>query len=79
MNKDLAQVDVASPADAEQLRLASGREVPWHQPKPRSNVPSLAEGSSVADSRDDGGGDNRPEACDLPDACSSRIRRGDPF
>lgn len=38
MDQNLAQIDVASLADAEQLRLASGGILPWHDPKPISEV-----------------------------------------
>ena len=79
MDQDLAEIDVATLANAEQLRLASRRVLPWHQAKPRSKVSSLAKGSSVADSRDDGGGYDRADPEDLPDAGASRIRGGDLF
>ena len=51
MNQDLAQVAVAPLADAEQLRLASGGILPWHNAQPGGELPALAERCAVADRR----------------------------
>jgi hypothetical protein len=54
VDENLAQVNVAAFTDAKQLRLPAVGVLPWHQSKPRSKVPSLAEGSSAADGCDNG-------------------------
>lgn len=51
VDEDLAQVDVATFANAEQPRLASSGILPWHDSKPRGKVASLSEGCSVAEWR----------------------------
>ena len=53
MNQDLAQVDVATLADTQQVRLASCRVLPWHDPEPGRELPALAESRSVADRSND--------------------------
>ena len=79
MDQNLAQIDVAPLADAEQLRLASGGILPWHDAKPCCEVSPLTKGSSVADSRDDGCCHDRSDAWDLTDASATRVCSGDPF
>jgi hypothetical protein len=79
VDQDLAQVDVAALADAEQLRFASSRILSWHESKPCCEFPALVEGSSVTDRNDDGCGDDRPDPWDLPYASAPRIGCGDPL
>src|ERR1700757_3866939 len=68
VDEDLAQVDVAAFADAEQPRLASSRVLPRHDTEPRGKVASLPEGCAVADGGNDGRGYDRPDPWNLPDA-----------
>ena len=42
LDEELAQVDVATLADAEQPRLTSRRILPWHDSQPRSRVAELS-------------------------------------
>ena len=79
LDQDLAQIDVAALADAEQLRLASGGILSWHDSEPCCEVSPLMEGSSVADSRDDGCCYDRSDAWDLTDASAPRVCSGDPL
>jgi hypothetical protein len=79
MDQSLAQIDVAPLADAEQLRLASGGILPWHDTEPCSEVSRLTEGSSVADSRDDGCCHDRPDTWDLMNVSITRVCSGDPL
>ena len=67
MNQHLAQIDVPPLADAEQLRLASGGVLAWHDTKPCCEVSPLAECRSVADRGNDGGRDDGSDARDLTD------------
>ena len=43
VDQDFAQVAVASLADTEQLRLATGRVLPWHDAEPGGELPALCE------------------------------------
>src|ERR1700735_868311 len=53
VDEHLAQVDVTSLADAQQLGLATGRVLPWHETEPCGEVSSLTERRAVADGGDD--------------------------
>ena len=79
MDQNLAEVHVAALADAEQLRLASGRVLAWDDAEPRSKVPAPTKGGAVADRRDDGRRHNRPDPGNLTDAGAPCIAGGDPF
>jgi hypothetical protein len=79
VDEDLAQVDVAAFADAEQPCLASSRILPWHDTEPRSKVASLSKGCAVADGGNDGRGHDRSDPWNLPDASTTQIGGGDPF
>ncbi len=76
MDQNLAQIDVPPLADAEQLRLASGGILPWHETEPCCEVSPLTESSSVADSRDNGCCHDRSDAWDLTDASATRVCSG---
>ena len=79
VDEDLAEVDVAALADAEQLRLAAGRILSWHDTEPSSKVTALSKGRAVADGGNDSRGHDRPDARNLPDAGTPWVGRGDPF
>ena len=79
VDEDLAEVDVAALADAEQLRLAAGRILSWHETEPSSKVTALSKGRAVADGGNDSRGHDRPDARNLPDAGTAWVGRGDPF
>ena len=57
MDQHLTQIDVAPLADAEQLRLASGGVLAWHDTKPCCEVSPLTKCRAVADRGNDGGRD----------------------
>ena len=77
MDQDLAQIDVASLADAEQLRLASGGVLARYDTEPCCEVSSLAEGRAVADRGNNGGRHHGSDAWDLTDAGAARVCIGD--
>jgi len=79
MNQHLAQINVASLADAEELRLASCGVLSWHNAEPCCEVPSLAEGRSVADRGHDGRRYDGSDAWDLTNACAACVGSGDAF
>jgi hypothetical protein len=79
MDQDLAQVDAAALTDAKQLRLTSGRVLPWHDPQPCSEVSPLAERSAVADSGKDGCGYHWSDPRDLSYPRASCVCARDPF
>jgi hypothetical protein len=53
--------------------------LPWHQPHERCELPTLAEGSTVADSRHDGGGDQWADAWDGAQPSARGVGGGDLF
>jgi hypothetical protein len=61
-HQNLAQVGVATLADTQKTGLASGRELPRHNPEPGRELTTLTEGGAVADGGDDSGGDDRSDA-----------------
>jgi hypothetical protein len=67
MDQNLAQIDVASLADAQQLGLAAGRVLAWYEAEPRCEVASLAERSAVADGGDDSRRNDGADVWDLPE------------
>jgi hypothetical protein len=79
VDQDLAEKDVAAFTDPQQLRLASGRVLPRHKSRPRSEVPSHAESNSVTDGRDDGCCHDWPDPWDLPYTSAVGVRGGDPL
>jgi hypothetical protein len=54
VNEQGAQVGVTAPANVMQARLAAGRILQRHQAQPGSQMPAVAELSSVADCSNDG-------------------------
>jgi hypothetical protein len=79
MDQNLAQIDVASLADAQQLGLAAGRVLAWYEAEPRCEVASLAERSAVADGGDDSRRNDGADVWDLPDAAAASVALGDLF
>src|SRR5260370_36519224 len=59
-----SQVRVTTFADPEQLLLAAGGVLARHDPHPSCELPSLMEGRSVADCRDECGGRDWSDARD---------------
>ena len=58
MDKQLAQIVIASLADAEEPGLAAGRVLSRHKSQPGGELPALMKGRSVADCGDDRGRDH---------------------
>jgi len=79
MDQNLAEIDVATLADAKQLRLASGGILPRHDTEPCSEVSPLTEGSAVADGGNDGRGHDRSNAWYLANAGATRVCSRDPL
>src|SRR5208282_4954753 len=61
VDEDLAQVDVAAFADAEQPRPSSSGILSWHDTEPSSKVTTLSKGRAVADGGNDSRGYDRPD------------------
>ncbi len=51
MDEHLAQIRIAPLTDSQQLRLPSGRPLPWYQTQPGRKLSSLVKGRSVPDGR----------------------------
>jgi len=75
MDQDLTQIGVAALADPKQLRLATGRVLPWHEPEPRREVSPLAERGAVPNGGNQSGRNNGPDAWDLPNATATCVAR----
>jgi hypothetical protein len=77
MDQHATQIDVAALADAEQLLLASGGVLPWHDSKPSSEVASATKSGAVTDGGHGGGRDQRAAAGNLTElpAASSLLMR----
>jgi hypothetical protein len=61
------------------LSLTSGRVLPRDDAEPCSELSSFTEGGSVANRRDDGGGNDRSDPGNLTYPGAAGISRGDPF
>ena len=57
VNQQLAQIFVAALADAEQLRFAAGRELPWNQTEPGGEIATAIEAFRLTDGGDERRGD----------------------
>ena len=79
MNQHLAQIDVPRLLNAEQLRLASGEVLAWHDTKPCCEVSPLTECRAVTDRGNDGGRDDGSDGRDLTDTSALRVCIGDAF
>ena len=75
MDQDLTQLGVAALGDTKQLRLATGRVLPWHEPEPRCEVSPLAERGAVPNGGNQSGRNNGPDAWDLPSATATCVAR----
>src|SRR5260221_13750738 len=73
--RTFAQVDVASLADAEQLRLASGRVLAGHEPPPRREPSAPAKSGTATARRAEGGGGNRARPPESPGGGGSSAPR----
>ena len=75
VDQHATQIDVATFADAEQLLLAPGGVLPWHDADPCREAASPAKGSPVTDGGHCCGRDQRAEAADLAKPRIWRRRR----
>ncbi len=73
MHQDFSQVWVPALAYTQQAGLASCGVLPGNKPEPGGKLSSLAQGDSVANCRDDSGGDDRPDPWNLLDAAATGI------
>jgi hypothetical protein len=73
MDEHLAQISVAELADAEQLRLATSRVLPWDEAEPRREVSPLAKCCAVTDGGDDRCRNDRTDTRYLPDATAACV------
>ena len=65
MHQNFAQVRIHALAYTQQAGLASFGVLPGNKPEPGGKLSALAEGSSIANCRNDSGGDDRPDPWNL--------------
>src|ERR1700693_2204949 len=77
MDEHLAQIRIAPLTDSQQLRLPSGRPLPWYQTQPGRKLSSLVKGRSVPDGRDYGRGHQGADSGDLLQPSAGLVAAGD--